>query len=288
MDSTRRQAAIRMARGLPWEDLEQFLAFYDKRREDARRSAWTLLIIVLIVGAGTVLLFCQEPKTQQLIPHLILPAACVAAAVPLAILFSYLGSKKRAEKGLRTVLDEIDDPGFVPVALGILSEKHADLFSFRTDIFRAIARLLPEISVEQCRDWTPEERYALSHGLNTVLPTSAGGRDALSYSPNDFAVVTLKVLQRIGDSRELEIVRLVSTIDPITDQHQKVREAAVKCIRSIEKRMHQGSMSSGSSEIAEAPVNPVRAPVRGTETDVRHLLKRVHSRKVGNAVVMDE
>ncbi len=269
MDTTRRQAAIRMARSLPWEDLEQFLAFYDKGREDARRSAWTLLMIVLIVGAGTIRLFSAELHGY----HLLLPAIGVAAAVPLSIIFSYFGSRMRLETGLRKVLQDIDDSGFVPVALGILSEKHADQFSFRTDIFVAISRLLPEISTDQCRDWTPEERHALSRGLNTVLPSSAGGRDALSHSPGDFAIVILKVLQRIGDSREIEIVRLVSTIDPITEQHQKVREASVKCIKSIEKRLNQIPTGANLSETAGAPPNRIRTPVRGVETDVRHLLR---------------
>jgi len=269
MDSTRRQAAIRMARGLPWEDLEQFLTFYDRGREDARRSAITLLMIVLVIGAGTVFVFSGELHKY----NFLLPAAIAAAAAPIAVLLTYLGSKKRVETGLCTVLREIDDPGFVPVALGILSEKHADTFSFRSEMFASIARLLPEITIEQCRDWTPEERYALSHGLNTVLPVSAGGRDSLSHSPLDFALVILKVLQRIGDSREVDLVRLVSTIDPITEQHQKVREASVKCLKSIEKRLQQGLVDPASSDISVAPVNIVREQVRGTETDVRHLLK---------------
>ena len=270
MDSSRRQAAIRMARGLPWEDLEQFLAFYDRARQDARRNALDSVVDCSnSLAQAQSFLFKEELRRY----HLLLPAACVAAAIPVSILLSYLGSKMRGESGLSTVLNEIDDPVFVPVSLGMLSDKHADSFSFRTDLFRAIGRLLPEISVEQSREWTPEERYALCHGLHVVLPSAAGGRDSLSHSPNDFALVILKVLQRIGDSRELDLVRLVSTIDPITEQHQTVREASVKCIKSIEKRLQESPSGSALAEAAKDPLKPIRLPVPGVETDVRHLLK---------------
>lgn len=270
MDSAKRQAAIRMARGLPWEDLEQFLAFYDKGQEDARRNAWTLVLILLVVCVGTVFLFSKELNKL----HLLFIAGCAAAAVPLPVALSYFGSRRRAETGLQTVLAEIDDPAFVPIALGILSEKHADTFSFRSELLRAISRLLPEVTLEQCREWTPEERHALSLGLDSLLPVSAGGRDALSHSPHDFAILILKVLQRIGDSREIERVRLVSTIDPITEAHQKVREASVKCLKSIEKRLKAPGAEVEIPEVVERARNPARRPVRGIETDVGHLLKQ--------------
>lgn len=275
MDSAKRQAAIRMARGLPWEDLEQFLSFYDRGQADGRRNALTLLLILIVVGLGTVSVFHKE-----LDPHgLFVAAMCIAAVLPMPIAFIQFGGRKRVERGLSSILEEIDDAAFVAVGLGILSEKHADDFSFRPDLLKAVARLLPEVTVERCRDWTPEERYALSHGLHTVLPVSAGGRDALSTSPHDFAIFILKVLQRIGDGREIDLVRLVSTIDPITEQHQKVREASVKCLKSIENRTVNGPSADAPITSREVPAAPVTARANRLEADVSHLLKkRVHPR----------
>ena len=275
MDSAKRKAAIRMARGLPWEDLEQFLLFYDKGQADGRRNAWNLLFILLVVGLGTVSAFYKDLQR----PTLFVLALCIAALLPIPIAFIQFGSRKRVERGLRSILEEIDDAAFVAIALGILSERHSDDFSFRTDLLKAVTRLLPEVTLEQCRDWTPEERYALSHGLHTVLPISAGGRDALSKSPHDFALVILKVLQRIGDAREIDPVRLVSTIDPITEEHQKVREASVKCLKSIEKRIADGPLERSPEIVQDDP--SAQVPIRSNrlETDVSHLLKqRVRSR----------
>ena len=265
--TVRRRAAIAMARGLPWEDLEQLLGFFDKALEDARRSMWTVLMILLVVGAGTVFLFHQELRRYGLL----VPAACLVLVSPIPVYLGYTGSKKRCKSGLQTILDEMDDAAFVPIALAMLSERHADHFSFRNDLLQTIARLLPEVTIAGSAEWTPEERRALTHGLNTVLPLSAGGRDSLSHSPGDFALAILKVLQRIGDQREVELVRLVSTIDPITEQHQKVREASVKCLKSIEKRLHE--KPSALVESAE-PAQPAVKPSNKTEVNLSHLLKQ--------------
>src|SRR5580658_452126 len=98
MDSAKRQAAIRMARGLPWEDLEQFFSFYDKGQEDARKGDWTLFTILLVVGAGIVFLFSHELGKRNLAL-----AICVAAAIPIILALTRSASRKRASNGLRTI-----------------------------------------------------------------------------------------------------------------------------------------------------------------------------------------
>ena len=108
-----------------------------------------------------------------------------------------------------------------------------------------------------------------------MLPLAAGGRDSLSRSPVDFAIAILKVMQRIGDAREIELVRLVSTIDPITEKHQAVREAAMKCLKTMERRIADAGAGSGihTTPPAVSAVSPARRPVNRTEVDVSHLLK---------------
>ncbi len=269
LDSAKRAAAIRMARGLPWEDFEQILALYDKSRKDACKGLLTLLTLILLVGLSSVILMKPE------LPHnLFIPAISVVLILPVPLIIGYFSTQSRAHHGLMKILDEVDDPAFVSVALGALSERHADHYSFRNDLLNAIRRLLPEITIESTSDWTHEERYGLSHGLNSVLPLTAGGRDALTHSHSDFVILILKVLQRIGDSREVELVRLVSTIDPTTEAHQKIREASIKCLKSIDKRTHAVT-GTDAMEPALPPhvqFQPIKRSAR-VEMDLGHLLK---------------
>jgi hypothetical protein len=273
MDPRRREAAIRMARGLPWEDLDQFLSFYDKSLADLLRSVWMTIIILLVVGAGTVTLFHSE--LARIHKLAIYPAALFVALLPFPVWLNYAGSTRRSRSSLQTILTEMDDPAFVATGLCMLSEAQADHYSFRPELFQAIMRLLPDVTLEGAQDWTPEERNALTMGLHGVLPTSAGGRDSLSRSSADFAIAILKVIQRIGDAREIELVRLVSTIDPITEKHQAVREASLKCLKTLERRIADAPAGSGIH--TKAPVNgPLlsnKKPVSRTEVDASRLLK---------------
>jgi hypothetical protein len=283
IDSKRREAAIRMARGLPWEDLDQFLSFYDKSLADMLRSVLMTIAILLVVGIGTVALFRVE--LMHLNKFAIVAAVAVVALLPVPVWLNYTGSKRRSLASLQKILLEMDDPAFVAAGLGMLSEYAADHYSFRPELFKAIMRLLPEVTLETASDWTPEERNALSVGLHTVLPLAAGGRDSLSKSPSDFAIAILKVMQKIGDAREIELVRLVSTIDPITDKHQAVREACLKCLKTMERRIADATAGSGIHTVAPAVsvVNPARRPVNRTEVDVSHLLKaKPKARNVGS------
>ncbi len=270
INAAKRRAAIMMARGLPWEDLEQLLGFFDKAQTDAKRSMWTYILILLVVGAGTVFLFQKELIRFGML----VPASVLVVFIPVPLFLAFGGTRRRSESALQTILNEMDDAAFVPVALAMLSERQADHFTFRNDILQAIARLLPEVTLAASKEWAPEERRALSNGLHTVLPASAGGRDSLSTSPPDFAMVILKVLQRVGDQREAELVRLVSTIDPITEQHQRVREASVKCLKSIEKRLIESGvvLRTGSNGAQARP-----SEVSLVEVNLGHLLKREYS-----------
>lgn len=255
--ATIREAAIRQASALPYEDFAQLFELYRKRRRRDNVRSNTVSAICFILWYGWILLFLLYPGAR------LWWAAATDVDIAQAMLFfslsglvlafaSLLPSVKEllphsASSSILTLLTETQDPRavgllltFTPVVVG-----RSRVREVRQALHETVMRLLPQVSEDDAMAWAREQRQALTRCLrmSVFAESDPGIMDYLLIrSPAarfEMQLAVLRALQQFGDQRELDLVRRIAEMDARTPRQIELKQAALECLPHIERRAQE-------------------------------------------------
>lgn len=255
-----REAAKRQARALPQEELVRLIDM-----EAKQNTAWLIRAAVLTIPYY--LLVLTIPFAVVLLLRIRSHEGAIMSAFTIFMVMRmnhhFYVQMPCARRCLMEVIDEIEDPTFVPAALSLLQTSNIPI---RASIDQVLLRLLPRVSKDQADEWTPLQRKQLL--ATFVFPVrhfeaAIGILEALQRIGDDWALPTVRKLTRMNTNGTFRTVDKRMAKAEYCRRLKMIREAAEACLPFLEMRMEEQKQAEtllrASEPGAAAPDTLLRA-----------------------------
>ena len=230
-----RDAALRVARSLPPDELLQLVLLESRNRRTQNRNGLIAYLIVSLV-CFSISVICNIPHDSWTGIYLFITLA--AANMGQTV---YTGSFIRARNQISVLLSEVEDVRFVEPMLRLeFAPEQVEI----KELHAPVKRLLPQIRADHALQWSKEDKTAL------LLPLKRPNKD------KELTIGCLKALEQVGDASAMPAVRrLVEEVYPAGSQ-EAIALAAQECLLYLESntsRFQQAETLLRASETTTRP-----------------------------------
>lgn len=165
----------------------------------------------------------------------------------VALVIASLANASLYQKNLVASLHKWGDIAAVGPLAATLGVQKID----RNVVLDALTRLLPKMRASDVRLLTPGQRASLYATMKSKPEANP-----------EFLIVLLKALEQIGDDAAIPHVERLAHIKPGGDKTDRVREAALACLPTIQERvrhLHEESVLLRPAGVGDELLRPVSA-----------------------------